>query len=252
MELDFTLVGCGTWVLNVDNKFKIGCDPALAPAGTKHIYKGLATQRVKSPVYSDKTFANTKIWILSHSHFDHIDKAGLKMIPVGAKVVCNKNCEKILKNRTDLEVNSLDWNSSRDFNIDGYQISITSIPAFHGMNWFARFLMGGVSGYLIAINNGSETKTIYATSDTVHHQEIISALKNQKIDLMIANQGNIKPKMPGGPFTMNMDMLDNFIRDLKPATVLPIHIDDYSHFGAKPEQFKERFKVLTNGETIKI
>jgi len=151
-----------------------------------------------------------------------------------------------------LEITSLNWNEIDEFDVDGYHIKITSIPAMHGMNWFARFLMGDVSGYLIEIKKDSEIKNIYATSDTVYNKDIISALNNKKIDLMIANQGNIKPKMPGGPFTMNVSMLDAFIKDLNPSVVLPIHIDDYSHFGSKKEDFSERFRVLKNGEKIKL
>jgi len=56
MKLNFNLIGCSTWVMDIDNKFKIGCDPSLAPKGTKYIYKGLKTSRVKDPIYNKNTF----------------------------------------------------------------------------------------------------------------------------------------------------------------------------------------------------
>jgi L-ascorbate metabolism protein UlaG (beta-lactamase superfamily) len=257
MELNFNLIGCSTWVMDIDNKFKIGCDPSLAPKGTKYIYKGLKTSRVKDPVYNENTFEDVKVWVLTHGHFDHIDEKGLTVIKDGSQVVSHKNCSKILKKRENIDVTYLQWYEKKNIEVGEYKIEIEAIPALHGDNLLAKILMGGVNGYLITLSHGEEKKTIYVTSDAVFTEEIVAALKNKQIDILIANLGQAKSKMIGGPFTMNVKMLNKFMRALNPTLTLPIHTDDFAHFEtsksdlSKIEQ-KNKAKILANGESIKI
>jgi L-ascorbate metabolism protein UlaG (beta-lactamase superfamily) len=77
-----------------------------------------------------------------------------------------------------------------------------------------------------------------------------SYLKN--IDILIANLGNVKPKMPEGPFTMNTEMLDQFILALKPATTIPIHTDDFAHYGTSRADLKKKMNALDNGKSLII
>jgi len=83
------------------------------------------------------------------------------------------------------------------------------------------------------------------------------ALKNKQIDILIANLGQAKSKMIGSPFTMNVEMLNKFMRALNPTVTLPIHTDDFAHFEtsksdlAKIEQ-KNKVKILENGQSMKI
>ena len=97
MKLELNVVGGATWVLNVDNKFKIACDPVLAPIGTEYSFKFFKSERIKAPIYDDSTFENVKIWLVTHNHADHIDEWGIKRIIKGDFVVCNKNSDKLLK-----------------------------------------------------------------------------------------------------------------------------------------------------------
>ena len=257
MKLDFNLVGSGTWVLNVDNKFKIGCDPALAPKGTKYIYKGLKTSRVVSPVYDEATFNNVKLWLITHGHFDHIDRKGLEVIKNGTKIVSHKNANKLLKKKENIDITYIKWDEAKTYIIDGYKVKVIAVPAIHGMNTLAKLLMGGVNGYLITIKKGNESKSLYATSDAVYSDEIVERLKNKSVDILVANLGQAKSQMIGGPFTMNIDMLNKFIKELNPKVILPIHINDFEHFETTNEELeniinKDRVVILQSGESTTI
>lgn len=257
MELNFNLVGSATWVMEIDNKFKIGCDPALAKAGTKYIYKGLKTSRVKAPVYDNHTFDNVKLWVVTHGHFDHIDKEGLQVIENSSKVVSHKNAAKLLNKKENIATTYLNWHEKKSFIINGYIIEIEAIPAIHGMNLLAKVLMGDVNGYLITIDKGIERKTIYVTSDAVYSEDIVKALEGRKVDILIANLGQAKSRMIGGPFTMNIDMLNKFIIALSPKVVLPIHTNDFAHFETTKADLdrvikKHSVAILENGENITI
>lgn len=252
MKLNLEIIGGPTWILTVDNSLKIGCDPALAPEGTRYAYKGLSTSRVKPAVYNDASFTNVSLWLITHDHFDHIDKAGVEKIEQGASVISRVECAKHFKKRDDLALSYLEWEQQKRIHFGEYAVEVRALAAYHGTNFFSRFLMGKVSGYLLTISKGAEKKTIYVTSDTVYSEDIVQSLENVNVDYIIANMGNIMPRMFGGPFIMNTDMLLRFEERLMPQKTIPIHIDDYSHFNSTPEEVGQRFDVPASGTTLSL
>lgn len=252
MKLELNIIGGATWVLNVDNNFKIACDPVLAPIGTEYNFTSFKSKRIKAPVYDDSTFENVKIWLVTHNHADHIDELGLKRISKGDYVVCDKNSQKLLKTGNENTV-PLGWYKTQIIKIHDITIEIQAIPSFHGNNYLTRRFAGNVNGYLLKINDGKVKKTIYVTSDTVFHKKVIKSLENQNIDVLIANMGEVKSKMWGGPLTMDISMLNMFINELKPKKVIPIHIDDFSHYETHVEMLKENeIEVIENGSFITL
>ena len=251
MQLELNIVGGATWVLNVDNKFKIACDPILAPVGTEYNFKFFKSKRVKAPIYNDSTFNNVKIWMLTHKHADHIDELGIKRILKGDYVVCRKDLQNLLKKKGNKNIITLDWHENQIIKIKGYVIGVQAIPAFHGKNCVARALAGKVNGYLLTIDGGKTKKVIYVTSDTVFDKKIIKSLEKHRIDVLIANMGEVKSKMWGGPLTMDISLLNMFIKELKPKKVIPVHIDDFSHYETRIEILKENgVEVFENGSFI--
>lgn len=252
MKLELNIVGGATWVLNVDNEFKIACDPVLAPTGTEYNFTTFKSKRIKAPVYDDSTFENVKIWLVTHNHADHIDELGLKRISKGDYVVCDKNSQKLLKTVNENAV-SLGWYKTQIIKIHDITIEIQAIPSFHGNNYITRTFAGKLNGYLLKIDNGKVKKTIYVTSDTVFHKKIVKSLENQNIDILIANMGEVKSKMWGGPLTMDISMLNMFINELKPKMVMPVHINDFSHYETSIEELKEnKIEIIENGSFITL
>ena len=251
MQLELNIVGGATWVLNVDNKFKIACDPILAPVGTEYNFKFFKSKRIKAPIYDDSTFNNVKIWMLTHKHADHIDELGIKRISKGDYVVCREELLELFKKRENKNIITLDWHENQIIKFYGYVIEIQTIPAFHGKNTVSRILAGKVNGYLLTIDNGKIKKTIYVTSDTVFDKRIIKSLERHEVDVLIANMGEVKSKMWGGPLTMDISMLNLFIKELKPKRVVPVHIDDFSHYETKMGILKENnIEIFENGSFI--
>lgn len=253
MQLELNIVGGATWVLNVNNKFKIACDPVLAPIGTEYNFKFFKSKRIKAPIYDDSTFDNVKIWMITHGHADHIDERGIKKILKEDYVVCNKNSQELLKTAKNENIITLNWHESQIIKINDFVIKIQAIPAFHGKNYLTSVLAGKVNGYLLTIDNGKVKKTIYVTSDTVFDKRIIKSLENQNIDVLIANMGEVKSKMWGGPLTMDISMLNMFIKNITPKKVIPVHIDDFSHYETPVEMLKENgIELIENGHFIML
>ena len=228
MNIKFLHVGVATCILDIDGKVKIGIDPALAPLNHKIVFKTFDSVRIKSPKYQETTFKDIDIWLITHPHEDHIDSFGKEVISSVSTVICDNNT----KNSTilnDKKLNILQWGEDYLFSKADYSIKITAIPAYHGNSWISRTLVGKVNGYLLEISDSFCKKYIYFTGDTVYHKNILQRLPN-KIDILIANLGNVRSENLGGPLTMNLEMLNFFIRNLNPDKVIPIHIDDFSHY----------------------
>ena len=119
-------------------------------------------------------------------------------------------------------------------------------------NYIIRKIVGKVNGYQISITSSSETKVMYFTGDTVLYPDLTKNVP-QNIDAIFANLGAVKSGSFGGPFTMDLKMLNRMKDLLQPKRIYPIHIDDYSHYKTtKKEVEAAGYKVLAVGETIDI
>lgn len=146
----------------------------------------------------------------------------------------------------------LEWGCEYIFKKRGIIVKIKAIPAYHGNNFVMRKIVGVVNGYLLNIKSGNKSKTIYITGDTVYHKNIVSKLPD-RVDAIIANMGNAKSQIFGGPLTMNVDMLRKFDSSLNPKTVIPIHVDDFAHYDMTPDDIsKGGYNIILPGDIIQI
>ena len=167
------------------------------------------------------------------------------------KTVISPN-KKILNGVSCLNNSVLKWGEEQSFQVADYCITIKALPAYHASNYIIRKIVGKVNGYQISITSSSETKVIYFTGDTVLYPGLTKNVP-QNIDAIFANLGAVKSGSFGGPFTMDLKMLNRMKDLLQPKRIYPIHIDDYSHYKTtKKEVEAAGYKVLAVGETIDI
>ncbi|OPX43091.1 putative L-ascorbate-6-phosphate lactonase UlaG [Ruminiclostridium hungatei] len=253
MNIKIFHVGGACFVLDVDEKIKIACDPFLKPEGTEYNFKSFKSKRVKPPIYDDSVFTDIKVWMITHGHADHIDEVGVSKIQEDSVVIACKNAVDILSGKRLSSLWVLDWNDTREMNIGQYKVSIRVIPAFHGNSLITRTLVGKVNGYYITISYGNEKKTIYVTSDTVYHGKVLKPLEKEKIDILIANLGEVRKDMNGGPLTMSVPMLKQMVNKISPRVVVPIHYDDFTHYETSKDEIESQgLKVFNQGEWISL
>ena len=167
------------------------------------------------------------------------------------KTVISPN-KKILNGLSGLNNFVLKWGEEQSFQVADYCITIKALPAYHASNYIIRKIVGKVNGYQISITSSSETKVIYFTGDTVLYPGLTKNVP-QNIDAIFANLGAVKSGSFGGPFTMDLKMLNRMNDLLQPKRIYPIHIDDYSHYKTtKKEVESAGYRVLAVGETIDI
>jgi len=250
MKIEFIWVGNATFVINIDNKLKFACDPCLVPKDEIVKFSFFDSKRLRSPKYDENTFKNIDFWLLTHNHLDHLDDYGKKVIEEKSKIIC---CENVLKELNHKDINVLKWKEEITIEKDKYKIKITAVPAYHASNIIIRKIVGKVNGYFLCINDSSEEKTIYITSDTVYHKSITKIFKEKNVDVLIANVGEALRDMFGGPITMSPSMLDKVKGDISPKKIIPIHYDDFSHFVNNEDALKlSGYTMYKRGEVYTL
>lgn len=250
--IEIFYVGCATCIINIDNCIKIGIDPSLSKKGSKLKFKSFISERKIEPKFVNNLFDNVDLWLLTHSHEDHLDKEGLSIISSNSKIICEskKTYDKINSISNDIKI--LNWNDIYLFDKENITVEITAIPAYHAQNFVVSKVVGKVNGYIITISSNKIKKSIYITGDTIFNEKIIKNI-NTHIDIMIANLGNARSNTLFGPLTMNIDMLEKFVKKLTPDIVIPVHIDDYSHYNMTKSQVeKAGYKIIEQGKWIKV
>jgi L-ascorbate metabolism protein UlaG (beta-lactamase superfamily) len=164
------------------------------------------TTNDKKVIYTDpyqikKGEPQGDIILVSHSHYDHLDKDSIKnILKNGTKVVCPKTCINELPSYNPI---GLDPNESTEFS----GIKITAVPAYNpnkkfhpkGNKW---------NGYVLEISG----KRIYHAGDT----DVIPEMKSL---------GNIDVALlpVGDNFTMGFSDAVEALKIIKPKTVVPMH-----------------------------
>ena len=250
MNVEMFYIGGATCVIKIEDKIKIGIDPALAPKGHKINFKSFTSIKEVEPYKEDGLFENMDLWLITHTHEDHFDQYGKNVISPNVNVICESedSRKKIEHNRCKI----LHWGECYQFTKENIKIEIIAVPAYHGQNFIIQNMVGKVNGYIVKVIEGDTQKSIYFTGDTVFKKKIVKAIK-EPIDLMVANLGNVKGNSLLGALTMNLEMLGKFKARLQPTKIVPVHIDDYSHYEMSKEQVKNAgYEILPYGKWVKV
>lgn len=236
MEFKFKFLGKTCWFLEVDKKFKIGCNPSF-------ILKKGSDVELASP--TGDTFKNIKLWLITECNPDSFDEEGVKIIEDEAKIIARKECGKYLRDKKNANIYFVDWFKKIELEIKGYRIRVEAIPTYKGGGFLSNPASGKANGYLVTIVDKTETsKRIYVTGETIYHENIIKALIYHPIDIMIANIGRVKNSYFGGEKSMDLVMLNSFIRTLNPGEVITI----FSKGESARKEMKKYIDLIDVGE----
>ena len=195
--------------------------------------------------------------LISHSHYDHFDKASLKLLsPHIKKAVIPLNMSKLFKNIIpSLDSYELDLYSTLKEN----GMSITLVPAKH---WSRRGIFDKNhilwGGYIIEYKD----KTIYFAGDTAVGSHFKEIGDRYDIDIALLPIGAYRPEFIMKSNHLNPKEAYESFMDLKAKMMIPMHygtfmlsdepLDEPLQWMKNITQDDERFVFLKSGECLML
>jgi L-ascorbate metabolism protein UlaG (beta-lactamase superfamily) len=169
---------------------RILTDPVLfARIGIRLPFFTVGPKRLTQPALKFAELPSIDLVLLSHAHFDHIDRRTLKLFSDATRVITAKRTGDLLRGTKFCEVIELGWNETVDLNLRGFEIEIR---AFQPKHWGARMqydIHRGYNSYVISRNN---RRIIYG-SDTAMTDAFAKLNDGAPYDLAIMGIGAYDP-----------------------------------------------------------
>jgi L-ascorbate metabolism protein UlaG (beta-lactamase superfamily) len=206
-------------------------DPVLFPRiGIRLPFLTVGPKRLTEPALTFAQLPPIDLVLLSHAHFDHIDRRTLKLFPESTRVITARRTRDLLRGTNFCEVIELDWNESVLLTLRGRALEIR---AFRPKHWGARLQYDVHRGYNSYVISRENRRIIYG-SDTAMTDAFAKLNDGLPYDLAIMGIGAMAMATAGtdgllfaGRFAVGMGATVTFIGTLKLAATW-FHV---SHFG---------------------
>ena len=201
-ENSVTYIGHATVLVHLDN-LNIITDPVF-----RNYLGGWFAKRYVEPGIKFERMPSIDMILISHNHWDHLDKSTLKRFSKDIPVIISKELGEKVRNLGFSNVIELDWWENTEIN----NVKITAVPSEHdGTN---------PTGYIIEYNN----KIVYFAGDTGlsdYFDEI--GTKFRIIDVAILPIGDYRPEFFLRKDHLSPEDIPSAIGMLNPKMVIPIH-----------------------------
>lgn len=171
----------GVWIIT---------DPVLMPRiGIRLPFLTVGPKRLTQPALTLAELPAIDLVILSHAHFDHIDRRTLKLFPKATCVITAARTRDLLRGTKFSEVIELDWGNSVRLVLRGMEIEVAAFRAAH---WGARMQYDEhrhYNSYVISRNN---RRIIYG-GDTAMTDAFAKLRDGKPFDLAIMSIGAYDP-----------------------------------------------------------
>lgn len=232
--MKITMIGHSTVLVEIAGQ-RILTDPYFGLRGN------LAYARPRPPARSREELSNVDLVLVSHNHFDHIDRRFLHALPQSVPVLAPEASAWMTRLKGGRNVSGLKPWERRSFGT----VSITAVPARH-----VTFTIG----YVIE----ADSKRIYFAGDTYLAGFLERIGREFRPDVALIPVTTFRI-----PMTMGEKQAVEAVRLLAPQIVIPIHLgisprSPLMRTGHSPEGFRERMRqaglnaeivILQEGET---
>jgi L-ascorbate metabolism protein UlaG (beta-lactamase superfamily) len=255
-----TFVGTATTVLRLGG-FTVLTDPNFVRRGERvHLGYGLTAKRLSEPALRIDQLPRLDAVLLSHLHGDHFDRVAKRDLPREPPVVTTPHAARRLQGWGFGAATGLttwdDWEVVRG----DERLRVTAVPARHGPVGVHR-LLPPVMGSIVDLERGDlRVLRAYVTGDTLRVPEL-RAIRERfpDIDVMITHLGGTR--VLGVLVTMDGRQGTDLVELIEPATVVPVHYDDYRVFRSPLEHFvaemrrrghDDRLRTVVRGDTVEL
>jgi len=253
-QVKVTYVGHATVIVEF-GKRKFITDPLL----TKRIAR-IGPRRKVSFKLDGKMLDGIEFAVVSHGHFDHLDKRSLCMLPPGAPVVICPKLAGIVHRSCGRTAVGIGWWENTVIN----GVKVTGVPAHHFSARPPFHWSDDYQGYVVELEEDGEKRTIYHAGDCGMSEYFEQIGKKFKIDIACLPIGAYNPPSFRKHHLAPEDALDA-LEMTGAAVMIPIHWGTYNlswePFDEPPRRLmehagrrgmKDRIRLLKPGESTLI
>lgn len=222
---------------------RILVDPMLSPPSVLAGFRLRGGERRKNPLTAlpenyEAVFAKATHVLISHEHPDHLDKPAVEWIRSKGLTVWGSS-----RDAPNLRRKGLDC-SVVENQLDGLRIECVYGNHGHGLiGW----LMGPVAGFYFT---HPDEPSIYLTGDTVMTDEIRSALRRLRPNVVVAPAGAANFGF-GSDILFSLEELVELV-NLAPGQVMFNHLESIDHCPVTRKQLRELMDSSGVGERVHI
>src|SRR2546421_6960206 len=171
----------GCWIIT---------DPVLfSRIGIRLPFLTIGPKRLTEPALTFAELPPIDLVLLSHAHFDHIDRRTLKLFPESTRVITASQTRDLLRRTKFCEVIELGWNESVLLTPHGCPLEVR---AFQPKHWGARLQYDVHRGYNSYVISRDNRRVIYG-SDTALTDAYAKLSDGAPYDLAIMGLGAYDP-----------------------------------------------------------
>lgn len=199
-------------------------DPMLDPPGARGPVRGTPNERpnplVPLPMPIDEAVAGVEAVLLTHTHVDHVDAAGVTAVPPGVPWFCQPGDVADLRD-VGLELRPVPHGAS----VDWEGLRITAVGGRHGRDEAMAQALGPVTGWVVEADG---EPTVYVAGDTVWCPEVAGAIERHAPAVVVVNAGGAR-FVEGRPVTMTGEDVIEVCHAAGDARVVAVHMEAINH-----------------------
>lgn len=197
-ELAACWIGHATMLLRVGG-MTILTDPVFSPrVGLGWGFGTFGPARLVAPACKVHELPKIDLILLSHAHFDHLDRPTLSKMPKTSRVICAKGTRDLVDDLGFAEVMELDVGQTSVVRssapVDESGLRVTAIPQRH---WGARIVLDNFRSYCGFLIESAEGRSILFGGDTAYQNYWMPVGESGGVDLAIVGIGAYEPWIEG-------------------------------------------------------
>jgi L-ascorbate metabolism protein UlaG (beta-lactamase superfamily) len=223
-------------------------DPMLDPAGARAPVRGTPNEHpnplVGLPGTPEDAVAGIDAVLLTHTHVDHLDAAGVTALDRGLPLFVQPEDVEDLSPLGFAEMLPLPMGVPTAWN----GLTITRTGGRHGREEEIVRSLAPVSGFVIAAEG---EPTVYVAGDTVWCPEVAAAIEQHAPEWIVVNAGGAR-FLQGGTITMEAGDVVTVAEAAPGATVVAVHMESINHCLETRAELAEKVAAAGVGDRVAI
>lgn len=223
-----THIGGPTALIEVGG-WRILTDPTFDPPGKRYFFGwGTTSRKLAGPAVAAADLGPIDAVLVSHHHHgDNLDPAGQALLPTWGTTFTTRKAATRLGGET---VGLAAWETTTLEAPGKETITITATPCRHGPVG-SEPITGPVIGFSLKWA-GQEHGELWVTGDTVLYPRLREVAERLDIGTVLLHLGSVRFRYLSGWLRYTMDAREGreLLDLVKPAHVVPVHYEGWSHF----------------------